>query len=127
MLRSVASYAGNYGFPGYQPAEADAFVEEGDEIDLGNSKLKVLLVPGHSPGHIMLYNAEQNICLGGDVLFRNSIGRTDLPGGDHAALINNIRAKVFSLDDNTTVYCGHGPETTVGYEKANNPFVGGQD
>ncbi len=124
MLKSVASYASNYGFPGYQPAAAEHFLEEGDELEVGNVKLKILLVPGHSPGHIMLYNAEQNICIGGDVLFRNSIGRTDLPGGDHDALIDNIRSKVFSLDDDTTVYCGHGPETTVGYEKANNPFVG---
>lgn len=124
MLKSVGSYASNYGFPGYQPAEADNFVEEGDEITIGKSKLKVILVPGHSPGHIMLYNADQNFCIGGDVLFRNSIGRTDLPGGDHETLIDNIRSKVFSLDDDMTVYCGHGPETTVGYEKANNPFVG---
>ena len=124
MLKAVSSYASNYGFPGYQSSEADNFVEEGDEIRLGQSRLTVLLVPGHSPGHIMLYNADQNVCIGGDVLFRNSIGRTDLPGGDHDALIDNIRSKVFSLDDAMTVYCGHGPETTIGYEKANNPFVG---
>lgn len=124
MLKAVSSYASNYGFPAYQPTEADNFLEEGDEIRFGKSRFEVLLVPGHSPGHIMLYNADQNICIGGDVLFRNSIGRTDLPGGDHQTLIDNIRSKVFKLADDMTVYCGHGPETTIGYERVNNPFVG---
>ena len=124
LLRSVSTYAANYGFPNYLEASADSFVEEGDQISFGDSELMVLSVPGHSPGHIMLYNTTQKICIGGDVLFRNSIGRTDLPGGDHESLISNIKSKVFNLDENMTVYCGHGPETTIGYEKEHNPFVG---
>jgi len=124
MLKAVKTYASNYGFPLYQEAEIDQFVEEGEEIKFGNSVLQVLKVPGHSPGHIILFNKDQNICLGGDVLFRGSIGRTDLPGGNHDDLIENIKTKVFQLGDEMVIYSGHGPETTIGHEKKYNPFVG---
>ena len=93
-------------------------------ITFGNSSLEVIFVPGHSPGHIALVNREQNICISGDVLFENSIGRTDLPGGNLDTLLESIRNKMFSLDDDTVVYPGHGPVTTIGKEKISNPFCG---
>jgi hydroxyacylglutathione hydrolase len=83
----------------------------------------VLLVPGHSPGHLCFYVPAQGFVIGGDALFRESIGRTDLPGGTHAALVRNIREKLFTLPDSTVVYPGHGPETTIGHEKKYNPFL----
>lgn len=99
------------------------YINEHDEILLDGDKLKVLFAPGHSPGHVCFYCKEQNFVIGGDVLFRQSIGRTDLPGGDHATLLNSIRKQLFTLPDETIVYSGHGPQTTIGFEKANNPFL----
>ena len=99
------------------------YVTEGDKIRLGEDELKVIYVPGHSPGHICFYCEAQQFIIGGDVLFRQSIGRTDLPGGDFDTLINNIRQKLFVLPNEVIVYPGHGPETTIGFEKENNPFL----
>lgn len=99
------------------------FLEEGDTIRLGNDALKVILAPGHSPASICFYCEEQGFLVGGDVLFRESIGRTDLPGGNHETLLSNIREKLFVLPDSVVVYPGHGPSTTIGYEKAHNPFL----
>jgi glyoxylase-like metal-dependent hydrolase (beta-lactamase superfamily II) len=90
---------------------------------LGNDELKVIYAPGHSPGHVCFYCEQQAFVLGGDVLFRQSIGRTDLPGGDHDTLIRNINQKLFVLPNEVVVYPGHGPETTIGFEKRNNPFL----
>ena len=87
-----------------------------------NSSMDILFVPGHAPDHLVLYAKEDHFLIGGDVLFRGSIGRTDLPGGDHNELIRNIQEKVFTLPSETIVYSGHGPETNIGYEKETNPF-----
>ncbi|MCE7863864.1 MAG: MBL fold metallo-hydrolase [Bacteroidetes bacterium CHB5] len=122
VLKAVKSYASNYGFATYQEALPDRFLKEGDWVSFGNTKLQVLFLPGHAPGHIGFYQAETNSLLSGDVLFENSIGRTDLPGGDHNTLIQSIRQKVFVLPDETVVYPGHGNTTTVGEEKISNPF-----
>jgi hydroxyacylglutathione hydrolase len=122
MLKAVQSYAPNYGFFQYQDSTADQFLHEGDTVTFGNQHLKVIFVPGHSPGHIALYHASAKILINGDVLFENSIGRTDLPGGDHDTLITSIQEKIFTLPDDVTVYCGHGGETSVGFEKRTNPF-----
>ena len=92
---SVISYAPNYGFPMYKETEIDHFLKEGDVIKFGDSAFEVLFVPGHSPGHIALINKSQNICIGGDVLFKGSIGRTDLPGGDFDTLIKSIHQQLF--------------------------------
>lgn len=100
-------------------------LKEGDEIPFGESKLKVLHTPGHSPGSISLYAEDQHFIISGDVLFKSSIGRTDLPGGDMNTLFSSIRTKLFTLPNDTTVYSGHGPETSIGEEKRDNPFVGG--
>ncbi len=99
------------------------FLNHGDLVKLGEDELKVLLTPGHSPGSICFYCEKQKILIGGDVLFRESIGRTDLPGGDHATLLKSIREQLFVLPDDVVVYSGHGMPTTIGYEKRNNPFL----
>lgn len=99
------------------------FLNHGDTILLGEDELRVILGPGHSPASICFYCEKQRLLIGGDVLFRDSIGRTDLPGGDHATLLNSIRTQLFVLPDEVTVFPGHGPSTTIGYEKENNPFL----
>ena len=99
------------------------YFKEGEEIELDDDRLKILFAPGHSPGHVCFYCKEQGFVIGGDVLFRQSIGRTDLPGGNFETLINSIKTQLFILPDETIVYSGHGPATTVGYEKKHNPFL----
>ncbi|MBS1920270.1 MAG: MBL fold metallo-hydrolase [Bacteroidetes bacterium] len=99
------------------------FLKEGETARLGNDNLKILFAPGHSPGSVCFYNEAGGFVIGGDVLFNSSIGRTDLPGGDFDTLINSIQTKLFTLPDETKVYPGHGPMTTIGFEKMNNPFV----
>ena len=103
--------------------EITVFLEEGDIVKFGNSELSVLFTPGHSPASISFYSAKDNFIIAGDVLFHESIGRTDLPGGDLDTLANNIRTKLYVLPDETKVYSGHGQETTIGHEKMWNPFV----
>ena len=92
-------------------------------VRLGEDALKVLFTPGHSPGHICFYCEQQQFVIGGDVLFKMSIGRTDLPGGDFDTLVNSIRTRLFVLPDETIVYPGHGEPTTIGFEKLNNPYL----
>lgn len=121
-LKSVEVYAANYGFQQYQPCEPDRLLNEGDTVSFGNSQLEIVFVPGHAPGHIAFYHAEQQFCIGGDVLFQEGIGRTDLPGGDMETLIKSIHTKFFAWPDKVVVYPGHGPDTTVGHEKRHNPF-----
>jgi glyoxylase-like metal-dependent hydrolase (beta-lactamase superfamily II) len=100
-----------------------AFLEDGAVVSLGDDQLEAIFVPGHSPGHLCFYCRAQGFVIGGDALFRESIGRTDLPGGDHTTLLREIRARLFTLPDSTVVYPGHGPSTTIGYEKRHNPFL----
>lgn len=99
------------------------FLEEGDTIEIGQDKLHVLFTPGHAPGHICFYCKEQHFVISGDTLFRGSIGRTDLPLGNHDTLIHSIRTQLLVLPDDTIVYPGHGGATTVGEEKRENPFL----
>lgn len=101
------------------------YIKEGDDILLDDDRLQILFAPGHSPGHVCFYCKEQGFVIGGDVLFRESIGRTDLPGGNFDTLINSIKTQLFSLPDETIVYSGHGPATTIGHEKKHNPFLVG--
>ena len=98
-------------------------LKEGDKLNLGQDELLVIEAPGHSPGSICFYCANQNFIIGGDVLFRGGIGRTDLPMGDHQALLKNIKTKLLVLPPETIVYSGHGPATTIGEEKLGNPFL----
>lgn len=98
-------------------------LKQNDTIKMGTDELNVIEAPGHSPGSICFYCAAQNFVIGGDVLFQRSIGRTDLPGGNSQTLLNSIRHKLFVLPDETIVYNGHGPTTTIGEEKKYNPFL----
>jgi len=120
-LAPLAGLRWNLPFDGYQ-GELN-YVTEGQVIRLGEDELKIIFAPGHSPGHVCFYCEAQQFILGGDVLFRQSIGRTDLPGGDFDTLISSIRQKLFVLPDEVLVHPGHGPETTIGVEKKNNPFL----
>ncbi len=103
--------------------KTEHFVETGDLITFGNSGLEVRYTPGHADGSICLINHPQKFVIAGDVLFYGSIGRTDLPTGDFDTLIESIQTQLFNLDNDYTVYPGHGPETSIGYEKMNNPFI----
>jgi hydroxyacylglutathione hydrolase len=105
------------------PTEADFLIDETDSRDFLGLEFQVLLVPGHCPGSLCFFLPKEKILFGGDVLFAGSIGRTDLPGGDHRALISNIEKKLYPLPDETKVLPGHGPATTIGYEKRHNPFI----
>ncbi len=100
------------------------FIKEGEDISFGNSKLEVLYTPGHADGSVCFLSREDGFVIVGDVLFQMSIGRTDFPTGDYDLLRKNIFEKLFTLPDETIVYPGHGPETSTGFEKVNNPFLG---
>lgn len=106
----------------YKPGIGD-FLTEGDTIELGDEVLNIIHVPGHSPGSLVFYNEKRGWAIGGDVLFNGSIGRTDLVGGNFDLLIDGIKKKLLVLPDDTVIYPGHGPETSVGREKKNNPFL----
>lgn len=112
--------------PGPEPT-IDLF--QGQVLLLGSARLEVRFTPGHTPGHCIFYVAHsgrldgESVCFCGDLIFRNSVGRTDLPGSDSDALVRSIKTQVYTLPDDTRLLSGHGPETTVGYEKKNNPFV----
>ncbi|AEL24260.1 MBL fold metallo-hydrolase [Cyclobacterium marinum] len=124
ILLAVGTYAPNYGFAQYQESTVDHFLQEGEIVKFGKTELKPIWVPGHSPGHLVLYHEASKNCIAGDTLFQGSIGRTDLPGGDHETLIHSIKEKLFSLPDEVVIHPGHGPTTTIGFEKLKNPFVG---
>lgn len=123
ILSSAVSYGLKYELTFDASPAPKTFLNEKDTIKLGEDTLSIFLAPGHSPGSICFYCEKQNFLIGGDVLFRESIGRTDLPGGNHEELIHSIQYLLKTLPDETTVYPGHGPQTTIGYEKANNPFI----
>jgi hydroxyacylglutathione hydrolase len=103
--------------------EPDMELAEGDVIEFGQYRLKVLFTPGHTQGHVSFYEADANIIFDGDVLFASGIGRTDLPGGDYETLMHSINEELMTLPDETTVYSGHGPVTTIGRERASNPWL----
>jgi glyoxylase-like metal-dependent hydrolase (beta-lactamase superfamily II) len=106
-----------------QPPIPDKLITEQTEIMIGESKLQFLFTPGHTPGEFCIYIGEEKICVTGDVLFKESIGRTDLWGGNYETLLNSIHEKLFLLPDDVVIYPGHGEPSTIGYEKQNNPFL----
>jgi glyoxylase-like metal-dependent hydrolase (beta-lactamase superfamily II) len=124
LTDATANLSAPFGMPIVSP-RADRLVREGDVVEAAGIRLDVLDVPGHSPGHVVfVYRDEPIVLFGGDVLFRESIGRYDFPGSDGRLLMTGIRTKLFTLPPSTVVYPGHGPTTTVGHEKRANPFVG---
>jgi len=123
VLEAVPSYAPSMGFGKYEVSPLpDQFLPETGTVAFGDSTLALIFAPGHSPAHLCLYSKADAVLIGGDVLFYGGIGRTDLPGGNHQQLIQNISSKLFVLPDETKVYPGHGPATTIGFEKQHNPF-----
>lgn len=123
VLDASVDHGKMYGFV-FEPSPAiENYLKEGEKITFGNSELDILYTPGHSPASISFYSAKDNFVIAGDVLFFMGIGRTDLPGGSHQTLLDSIRRELFTLPDETAVYNGHGQKTSIGFEKANNPFL----
>ena len=124
LLENAGNIGKMYGLEDYEGSPYPKhFLAQDDTLTFGESSFKILFTPGHAPGHICLYSKENNLLIAGDVLFQGSIGRTDLPGGDHSTLINSIITQLFPLSNETQVFCGHGPSTNLGYEKEHNPFL----
>ena len=124
ILENAGNIGKMYGFEDYEGSPYPKhFLDQSDILTFGKSSFKILFTPGHAPGHICLYNRENNLLISGDLIFKRSIGRTDLPGGDHNTLIQSIISKLFPLPNETQIFCGHGPSTNLGYEKTHNPFL----
>jgi len=124
LLENVISQTRSFGMAVDEEAQPlGGYITDNQEIKFGNTTFKALHVPGHSPGSMAFYDEKEGVLFAGDVLFRASIGRTDLPKGDYATLILSITNKLLPLPDSTVVYSGHGPATTIGFERKNNPFL----
>ncbi len=122
-IDQIPEQARQFGFGESNSFEPDRWLEDGDTVEVGNSKLQVIHAPGHTPGHVVFYEAAARLAVVGDVLFRGSIGRTDFPGGNHQHLLDSIRDKLFPLGDDVRFIPGHGPVSTFGDERRHNPFV----
>ena len=127
LLNNAVEQGLFFGFRIKKPPPPDFFIEHNQIFSLEGSKLEIRHAPGHSPGSIILYSMSDNFVITGDVLFAGSIGRTDLPGGDYNTLLNSIKMEILSMPDETAVYPGHGPATTVGDERRTNPFLSKQN
>ncbi|MBN1250559.1 MAG: MBL fold metallo-hydrolase [Bacteroidales bacterium] len=123
LIKRAKDQGAAFGISIDSPPLPKKHITEGDKIKFGNSVLEIIHTPGHSPGSIVFYNKNEKFMIVGDVLFNQSIGRTDLPGGDYDTLLNSITNKLFPLGDDMEVYCGHGPNTTIGQERISNPFL----
>ena len=123
VLEGSAHWGSQYGINGDVSPEIEIYLNEGDCVEFGNSKLEVMFVPGHSPGHIAFVNHDEKFIINGDVLFQGSYGRYDLPGGDLRTLAHSIQKQLFVLPDEYIVYAGHMGETTIGAEKKTNPIL----
>ncbi len=123
VLEQLSTQAGFFGLGKAEAPDVERWLEEGDEIEVGQYKARVIHTPGHTPGGCCLFFEDDKILIAGDTLFQGSIGRTDLPGGSFEQIIASIKEKIFPLGDDVTVYTGHGPKTNIGLEKKINPFV----
>ena len=123
VLRANIQVASMYGIPYVPSPEISQYLEEGDKINFEGIELECLFTPGHSPASLCFVDHQTKQVIGGDVLFLGSIGRTDLPGGSYQVLIESIQTKLMSLEDDYSVYSGHGPATTIGHERRTNPFL----
>jgi glyoxylase-like metal-dependent hydrolase (beta-lactamase superfamily II) len=126
MLESASLAAQLWQITIPNPPAPDALLAEGDVIQVGDLQLQVLFTPGHAPGHVSFYIPQEGVVFDGDVLFNQGIGRTDLPGGDYQRLMRSIREQLLVLPDETIVLSGHGPATTIGRERRENPFLGAE-
>jgi len=122
-LEQLEAQSQLFGFPTTASFSPTRWLEEGEVLEVGNIKLKVLHIPGHTPGHIALYDQQSKQVIVGDILFNGGIGRFDFPRGNRSLLVSGIKEKLLTLPPETTVYPGHGPTTTIGKEKASNPFL----
>lgn len=123
LLQSLPEWSAQFNLPKTRSCTPDRWLEEGDTVSFGAQVLQVLHCPGHTPGHLVLFHAQDRIALVGDVLFQGSIGRTDFPRGDHDTLLASIRQKLWPLGDDVRFLPGHGPTSTFGQERRSNPFV----
>jgi glyoxylase-like metal-dependent hydrolase (beta-lactamase superfamily II) len=123
VLDRLPEAAAKWGVPTEAYKGSIQYIQEGEMIQFGNDSFKVLLTPGHSPGSVCFYHAEQDFMIGGDLIFKDGVGRTDLPGANPLDLIKSIRTQIFPLPDSLTIYSGHGPATTWGREKEHNPYI----
>ncbi|WP_256003024.1 MBL fold metallo-hydrolase [Pedobacter deserti] len=123
VLHAIPGYLPQMGLQYDLSPQPETFLVTGDLVSFGSSRLEVIFAPGHSPGHICFYASKEAFLIGGDVLFYGSIGRTDLPGGNYSQLITSIREGLLVLPEDCKVYPGHGPSTTIGFEKQHNPFL----
>ncbi len=123
LLQSLVAQGRKWGMPEARDVTPDRWLDEGDSVTVGEVSFDLLHCPGHSPGSVVFVNAAQRFSIVGDVLFQGSIGRSDLPGGDHAALLQSIKTKLLPLGDDMFFVCGHGPASTIGQERATNPFL----
>ncbi len=123
LLKDAPLFGGMFGVPCPPSPEPQGFLKAGEEVVFGNTKLKVLFTPGHSPGSVSFYSSEDAFVISGDVLFMGSIGRYDLPGANGETLFQSIDTQLMTLPDKTQVFCGHGPDTSIGHERNTNPFM----
>jgi hydroxyacylglutathione hydrolase len=122
-IHELAQQGRAFGIPSEGAFEPDRWLADGDRVTVGDLELEVLHCPGHTPGHVVYFHAPSRFAIVGDVLFQGSIGRSDFPGGDHAALVHSIRSKLFPLGDDVRFLPGHGPLSTFGDERRRNPYV----
>jgi len=125
LLIEVQNYAPQMGVRYEVSPIPETFLASEGEVTFGSNSLQLIFAPGHSPAHLCFYHKGQGFLIGGDVLFKGSIGRTDLPGGNHSELLSSISQGLYVLPEETVVYPGHGPSTTIGEEKINNPYIRG--
>ena len=123
ILQAIPGYLPQMGLQYELSPEPEVFLPETGSVTFGNSRLELIFAPGHSPAHLCFYAAADNFLVGGDVLFYSSIGRTDLPGGNHLQLIQSIKNNLFILPDDCAVHPGHGQSTSIGFEKLHNPYL----
>lgn len=125
-LEALPMQSQMFGFENHAAFLPSSWLDDGDTVEVGKLKLEVRHCPGHTPGHVVFYEPVSQQVLVGDVLFKGSVGRTDFPKGDAAKLKHSIESKLFSLPNEVVVHSGHGENTTIGYEKATNPFMSGR-
>jgi glyoxylase-like metal-dependent hydrolase (beta-lactamase superfamily II) len=123
LLQALPAQGNMFGIHGLPVVEPDRFLAEGEQLTLADQVFDILHCPGHTPGHVVFVNRAARFAQLGDVLFAGSVGRTDFPYGDHAALIDAIKSKLLPLGDDLAFVCGHGPNSTIGAERRNNPFL----